>query len=195
MTTAASASKYEWFEPVTKFELREEQHYNGGTHADKAGLPLLICVPGIDGSGLTAVAQFAELSQQFELRCLSFDHADRSTFDDIRKAVTMQVKQAKSEGRTVFVLGESFGGIVGCGKVNSRLNEIQVPVLAVAGTSDLLLPSKEEAFRFSREIPQCKVNLVEGAGHAGVLDQRVDLTKIITGWIGSEMRTVATEKI
>jgi len=69
----------------------------------------------------------------------------------------------------------------GCGKVNSRLNEIQVPVLAVAGTSDLLLPSKEEAFRFSREIPQCKVNLVEGAGHAGVLDQRVDLTKIITG--------------
>eukprot|EP00746_Dinoflagellata_sp_MGD_P063637 gnl/MRDRNA2_/MRDRNA2_266951_c0_seq1.p1 gnl/MRDRNA2_/MRDRNA2_266951_c0~~gnl/MRDRNA2_/MRDRNA2_266951_c0_seq1.p1 ORF type:complete len:148 (+),score=30.18 gnl/MRDRNA2_/MRDRNA2_266951_c0_seq1:59-445(+) len=72
----------------------------------------------------------------------------------------------------------------GCMEVNPRLKDVKVPVLAVAGTGDLLLPSREEALKFKREIPDCTVHLVEGAGHAGVLDQRIDLLRVIRLWAG-----------
>eukprot|EP00954_Amorphochlora_amoebiformis_P018502 1326551-Amorphochlora_amoeboformis.AAC.1 len=45
---------WEWFNPVVKYQLDEDQG------ADVSSKPLLVYVPGIDGSGLTPLAQFAE---------------------------------------------------------------------------------------------------------------------------------------
>jgi len=290
----SGVSQYEWFDPCRKFEL--------GEPGAGASSPLLVYVPGIDGSGLTPVAQFAELGTKYELKCLSFDTSDRSYFDDIRSIVATEVRKAKRQGRKVYLMGESFGGIVGLSlsmgdlgddgipdrlilinaatsfsrtflgrispqllrlpepfftfavlpvgfmildsemfsiiaktasgeypaildtfkrkefvarvypklleslylksddlkwrvknwvldgsrKVNERLGEVKVPVLAIAGTSDMLLPSEEEALRFEKGIPDCKVQLVDGAGHAGVIDQRTDLTQLIEEWISKE---------
>merc|ERR1719161_2408160 len=74
--------------------------------------PLLIYVPGIDGTGVTPVAQFPELASAFELQCLSFEGRDRSTFADIKNNVKARVREAKEKGREVYLMGESFGGIV-----------------------------------------------------------------------------------
>lgn len=287
-------SHYEWFNPMIKF----------GPVAGSRGedAPLLLFVPGTDGSGLTPAMQFPELASAFEIKCLSFKGKDRSTFAEIKASVKARVREAKARGREVYLMGESFGGIVvlslgmdnsepdampdrivlvnaascfdrtplgrlsewiirlpepffslawlpavfmlfdngmfgniaegvsktlagkdievprildaedrqafvkrvfpkilekmrlrsddlrwrlkewllpGCKEVNPRLKDVQVPVLAVAGTADLLLPSLEEALKFEREIADCTVRLVEGAGHAGVLDHRADLLKMI----------------
>ena len=46
-------------------------------------------------------------------------------------------------------------------------------------------PAVEEAQRIAREAPaecRCAVHLVEGAGHAGATDERVDLRAVIEGW-------------
>ncbi|GAB5362044.1 hypothetical protein AAMO2058_000764300 [Amorphochlora amoebiformis] len=293
---------WEWFNPVVKYQLDEAEHLSLNREdqgADVSSKPLLVYVPGIDGSGLTPLAQFAELSRYYEVVCMGFQGKDRSTFNDIRERVANRISNAKSENRTVYLMGESFGGTValsiamgdpkalqtpdrlilinsascfdrtflgrispalinlpepffslavmpvaftifdtdmfsniakiargdypeilasqarqefvarlypkllqkmllssndlkwrvqnwilpGCAEVNSRLREIQIPVLAVAGTSDLLLPSEEEANRFKDEIPNCRVELIKGAGHAGVIDHRTDLRALIHRWL------------
>jgi pimeloyl-ACP methyl ester carboxylesterase len=279
---------HEWFNPVVKF---------GPVIGVKGkSAPLLLYLPGNDGSGLTPVMQFPELASAFEIQCLSFEGRDRSNFTQIKAIVKAKLREAKMEGREVYLMGESFGGIValsmgmddsdpalmpdriilvnaascfdrtplgkaspwlvklpepfftlavfpvvflmfdadmfrnmgkavvhghvpgiirgedrqafvkrvfpkvmqkmqlrsddlkwriknwvlpGCHEVNPKLKDVKVPVLAVAGTSDLLLPSLEEALKFKDEIPQCTLRLVEGAGHAGVLDQRADLLEMI----------------
>jgi pimeloyl-ACP methyl ester carboxylesterase len=72
----------------------------------------------------------------------------------------------------------------GCASVEPRLSSIQVPVLAVAGTADALLDSEVEAKRLQTLLgpARCKVHLVQGAGHAGCLNQRIDLPKVVAEW-------------
>jgi pimeloyl-ACP methyl ester carboxylesterase len=285
----------EWFNPVIKF--------GPVAGVKKEGAPVLLYVPGIHGSGLTPVVQFPELSTVFDIKTLSFDGQDRSTFAEIKANVKAKIREAKEAGREVYLVGESFGGIValslaidgseptempdrvvlvnaascfdrtllgrwapqllrlpepffsitmmpavvqlfdagmfvslaksfnegvkildaedrkafalrvapkvlshfiqlrsgalkwrikewvltGCTEVNSRFEKVKVPVLAVAGTADKLLPSHEEALKFKAEIPNCAVRLVEGSGHAAVLDQRIDLLEMIQSWAGSSI--------
>ena len=58
-------------------------------------------------------------------------------------------------------------------------------MLIVAGTADRRVPAVEEAERIAREAPPacpCTVHLVEGAGHAGVTDDRLDLRSVMGSW-------------
>ena len=54
----------------------------------------------------------------------------------------------------------------------------------IAGTADKLLESDVEAARLRRVLgpARCAVHLVDGAGHAGTLDQRCDLAAVIAKW-------------
>jgi pimeloyl-ACP methyl ester carboxylesterase len=70
----------------------------------------------------------------------------------------------------------------GSDMVEPQLHRMKTPVLVVAGTVDRLLPSFEEAKRLKRELKDCQVHFVEGAGHGGSLDQRVQLLEILKGW-------------
>lgn len=67
---------------------------------------------------------------------------------------------------------------VGSAVVNPRLSSLNVSTLIIAGEDDNMLPSKQEAERLVREMPNCKKLLVRGAGHY-VLDDRVNLTEAI----------------
>ena len=72
--------------------------------------------------------------------------------------------------------------VAGCEYVEPRLAQIAQPTLVVAGTADALLDSAPEAARLARILPRCETHLVEGAGHAGTLDQRVDLPSVVSAW-------------
>ena len=72
--------------------------------------------------------------------------------------------------------------VAGCEYVEPRLAQIAQPTLVVAGTADALLDSTPEAARLARILPRCETHLVEGAGHAGTLDQRVDLPSVVSAW-------------
>ena len=59
------------------------------------------------------------------------------------------------------------------------------PLLIVAGTADLRVPAEEEARRIQKEAPpRClpRLHLVEGAGHAGATDDRLDLRAVMDAW-------------
>lgn len=66
--------------------------------------------------------------------------------------------------------------------VEPRLSTLSQPTLVVAGTADALLTSRAEAARLEALISTCDVHLVEGAGHAGTLDVRVDLPAVVDKW-------------
>ena len=59
-----------------------------------------------------------------------------------------------------------------------------MPVLVIAGTADALLESDREARRIQSVLgaERCKVHLVNGAGHAGTLDQRISLSVVLKEW-------------
>lgn len=69
---------------------------------------------------------------------------------------------------------------VGTSVVNNaeRLSKLDVPTLVIAGNDDNMLPTKEEANRLGKLLPDCVKMDVSGAGHF-VLDQRVNLTEVL----------------
>jgi len=71
----------------------------------------------------------------------------------------------------------------GVAYTNPRLRSLAMPVLVVAGGSDALLDSRKEAARLSGIIPICDTQIVDGAGHAGTLDARIDLPEVVRQWM------------
>jgi 3-oxoadipate enol-lactonase len=63
--------------------------------------------------------------------------------------------------------------------VESRLSEIQTPTLFIAGAKDMLVPSVKEAHRMAARIPNAKIKIISGAGHACLLGNRVRLADIL----------------
>lgn len=63
--------------------------------------------------------------------------------------------------------------------VENRLAEIQAPTLLIAGAKDMLVPSVKEARRMAARIPNAKVTIISGAGHACLLGNRVRLADLL----------------
>ncbi len=63
--------------------------------------------------------------------------------------------------------------------VEDRLHEIQAPTLFIAGEKDLLIPSVREARAMARRMPRAVVRVIEGAGHACLMGNRVNLARIL----------------
>ena len=72
-------------------------------------LPLLLVLPGLDGSGITAMTQYPELAADYDVRAMSIPPDDRSAYLDIVELVATAAQDAAEAGRRVFVMGESMG--------------------------------------------------------------------------------------
>jgi pimeloyl-ACP methyl ester carboxylesterase len=79
-----------------------------------ASKPIALYLPGLDGFGISAAPwQFNDLSKTFELWRMTVDVTDRSSFGDLMGAVSGFVDQiAAATNRPVYVIGESFGGLL-----------------------------------------------------------------------------------
>ena len=69
---------------------------------------------------------------------------------------------------------------VGTSVVNNveRLSKLDVPTLIIAGNDDNMLPTKKEANRLGKILPDCVKMDIPGSGHF-VLDTRVNLTEVL----------------
>ena len=59
------------------------------------------------------------------------------------------------------------------------LRSIDVPALCVASSEDLLIPSGDEGPRLRREMPRCRVEVLEGASHAALQKDECDLLEVM----------------
>lgn len=60
-----------------------------------------------------------------------------------------------------------------------RLGEIQAPALFIAGSRDLLIPSVKEAYAMAARMPNARVRVIKGAGHACLMGSRVRLDELL----------------
>lgn len=82
--------------------------------------PLLLYLPGFDGTLLSPFLQFPELGTIFDVRGMSVDMSNRSTFLELQKMVIDYILSISSNNdesesgnaRPLYLMGESFGGIL-----------------------------------------------------------------------------------
>ena len=74
-----------------------------------AAKPLLLVLPGLDGSGITAWTQFPELALDYELRAMQIPADDRTSYEALVDLVAKEVNDEKDNNRDVLLFGESMG--------------------------------------------------------------------------------------
>lgn len=83
--------------------------------AGRPSLPLMIYLPGIDGTGLAAARQFPRLLERFDLITLVTPPKDRTGFNELVEIVVNFLREEvplHPPTRPVYLLGESFGGVL-----------------------------------------------------------------------------------
>lgn len=75
-------------------------------------LPLLIFLPGMDGTGELLRPQLAGLNSTFDIRCLSIPSDDLTGWDGLLGQLAQLIgsEQQRSPSRPITLCGESFGG-------------------------------------------------------------------------------------
>lgn len=77
----------------------------------KPDLPLLIFLPGLDGTGLLLRSQIPHLSKTFDICCLSIPHDDISSWEGLATETIAAIARVRGKlTRPVYLCGESFGG-------------------------------------------------------------------------------------
>ncbi|MEH2183620.1 alpha/beta fold hydrolase [Nostoc sp.] len=74
--------------------------------------PLLVYLPGMDGTGQLLRSQTAGLEAGFDVRCLALPRKDLNNWDVLTKSVLdlIDAELEKNSQRPVYLCGESFGG-------------------------------------------------------------------------------------
>lgn len=100
---------------------------------------MLVYLPGLDGFGISATAQFDDLSRSYEFWRMSVDKSNvQVSFSDLINSVVKFVKDATSSTgsidspREVILVGESFGGLLSCA-VAMALTKIQSKKMVLKG--------------------------------------------------------------
>lgn len=80
--------------------------------AGRQHLPLLIFLPGMDGSDLSLRQQFNGLKNTFDVRCFCLPGDDQTDWQGLvaRLVELVALEKASQPNRPIYLCGESFGG-------------------------------------------------------------------------------------
>jgi len=70
--------------------------------------------------------------------------------------------------------------------VENRLSEIQAPTLFIAGDKDMLVPSARTSEQMAARMPNARVKIVHGVGHACLMGNAVHLADLLRDWQQTE---------
>ncbi|XP_022143061.1 acyltransferase-like protein At1g54570, chloroplastic [Momordica charantia] len=76
------------------------------------GSPVLLFLPGMDGTGCGLIMHHKALGKAFEVRCLHIPVQDRTPFEGLVKLVEENIRSehASSPKKPIYLVGDSFGG-------------------------------------------------------------------------------------
>ncbi|KAM1144750.1 hypothetical protein FF1_033516 [Malus domestica] len=74
--------------------------------------PILLFLPGLDGTGWGLILHHKALGKAFEVRCLHIPVNDRTPFEGLVKFVeeTIRLEHSSSPNKPIYLVGDSFGG-------------------------------------------------------------------------------------
>ncbi|XP_035538942.1 acyltransferase-like protein At1g54570, chloroplastic [Juglans regia] len=99
--------------------------------------PVLLFLPGMDGTGMGLVLHHKSLGKAFEVRCLHIPVHDRTPFEGLVKYVGETVKQehASSPNKPIYLVGDSLGGCLALAVASRNPTIDLVIILANPATS------------------------------------------------------------
>ncbi|KAI4387896.1 hypothetical protein MLD38_000285 [Melastoma candidum] len=99
--------------------------------------PVLLYLPGVDGTGAGLASQQGRLSKLFEIWCLHIPPLDRTPFPELVKLVEQRVRSHAydSPGRPVYLVGESVGACLALSVAARNPDVDLVLILANPATS------------------------------------------------------------
>ncbi|KAK4797688.1 hypothetical protein SAY86_030014 [Trapa natans] len=76
------------------------------------GSPILLFLPGLDGTGMGLILHHKALGRVFEVRCLHIPVQDRTPFEGLVRLVeeTARLEHSSSPKKPIYLVGDSFGG-------------------------------------------------------------------------------------
>ncbi len=74
--------------------------------------PILLYLPGFDGTLMAPFLQFPSLGEEFDVRGMTVAMDDRSTFLELKQLVLDYIFDECGFHREIYLMGESFGGIL-----------------------------------------------------------------------------------
>ncbi|EOA23595.1 hypothetical protein CARUB_v10016792mg [Capsella rubella] len=82
-----------------------------GAQAQTQGSPLLLFIPGIDGTGLGLISHHKKLGEVFDIWCLHIPVSDRTPAKDLVKLIekTVKLEHSRFPNRPIYLVGESIG--------------------------------------------------------------------------------------
>ncbi|KAM6596072.1 hypothetical protein CsatA_006596 [Cannabis sativa] len=94
--------------------------------------PILLFLPGMDGTGMGLTLHHKALGKFFEVRCLHIPVYDRTPFEELVKFVeeTVRLEHASSPKKPIYLVGDSFGGCLSLA-VASRNRSIDLVLILV----------------------------------------------------------------
>ncbi|PPS00136.1 hypothetical protein GOBAR_AA20511 [Gossypium barbadense] len=113
--------------------------------------PLLLFLPGIDGTGLGLIMHHHKLGKMFNVWCLHIPAQDRTPFNELVKLVerTVRSENYRSPNRPIYLVGESIGAC------------LAISVAAPNPDMDLVLVLSNPATSFSQSQLQPLIPLLE----------------------------------
>lgn len=117
------------------------------------GLPLLIFLPGMDGTGQLFRTQTAGLEDGFDVRCLALSPIDLTSWEELAAQTVQLVRQelSKNGDRPVYLCGESFGGCLAM-KVALREPKLFTRIILINPASSF---AHKPLFNWSSTITSC----------------------------------------
>ncbi|XP_039113920.1 acyltransferase-like protein At1g54570, chloroplastic isoform X2 [Dioscorea cayenensis subsp. rotundata] len=114
--------------------------------------PLLLFLPGADGTGVGLILHHKSLGKAFEVRCMHVPINDRTPFEGLVSFVehTVRFEQAMSPNKPIYLLGDSLGGC------------LALAVAARNPTIDLVLILVNPATSFGKSQVQPLIPVLEG---------------------------------
>ena len=97
--------------------------------------PLMLYVPGLDGTGFAASSQFDSLSRYFNLVALNIPVNDRSSYAQLVDIVSDFLESQRVEYDQTYLVGESMGGLLSLGVAQSRPDLVDRLVLVNPASS------------------------------------------------------------
>ncbi len=98
--------------------------------------PLMVMLPGLDGTGKLFVSQVRSLARDFDVRCLAIPEENRQAWPELAQEVIQLIKVV-GRNRPVYLCGESFGGCLA----------LQVALMAPFCLAHLVLINPASALR------------------------------------------------
>lgn len=112
-------SAIQWIAPLLEYGYPVTvEEYKNKTLLQK---PILLYLPGLDGTFLCPFLQFPELGTLFDVRCMTISTSDRSSFQQLTERVVNDIplllhrqELDGTNSRSIYLAGESFGGLLAC---------------------------------------------------------------------------------